>query len=213
MPSGCSPEQVRWLVRWLDSTACRAEPIRYRFGVGLAVTYTIAMTCFFNACTNPRLPNGTQCAFHKSRRPCIEPGCHNQVFARSRCVRHGGKRRCSVSECTANARLHGVCSRHGAARGKPNCSTDNCASIAHRNGKCIRHGGGRPCHFPDCKTHARSGGYCWRHRPATPYAFPANKTLHVGLSAVKEELLDASILDAVLATMDAVEPFAWLLQV
>ncbi|KDO21262.1 hypothetical protein SPRG_13561 [Saprolegnia parasitica CBS 223.65] len=167
------------------------------------------MSCFFNGCENPVVSGGTQCIFHKSRRPCIEPGCHNQVFARSRCVRHGGKRRCMVHGCVANARLHGVCSRHGAAREKPRCSVDGCVSVAHRHGKCIRHGGGRPCRFGDCTTNARSGGFCWRHRPAMPYAFPSIK-LEPGLSEIKEELLDESILDAVLTLAESVDPFPWL---
>ncbi|OQS04663.1 hypothetical protein THRCLA_03124 [Thraustotheca clavata] len=116
-------------------------------------------------CENPCRPNSDKCHFHRNRRTCVIEGCPNQVFARQRCVRHGGKPLCSHNGCTANARTGGVCSRHGAALQKRVCSVACCSRVAHRKFLCIRHGGGRQCHVQDCATHARSGGYCWRHRP------------------------------------------------
>ncbi|OQR91135.1 hypothetical protein ACHHYP_04954 [Achlya hypogyna] len=164
------------------------------------------MSCFFNACLNPSVTGSTKCHFHRQRRQCEEAGCRNQVFARNRCVRHGGKRQCSEALCTANARVGGRCSRHGPTPEKPRCVVDACENVAQRHRRCIRHGGGRPCHFAGCKTHARSSGYCLRHLPATPYTLPLSAGTGI---AIKEERIDAAILDAVLST-DDVAPMAQL---
>ncbi|EQC30500.1 hypothetical protein SDRG_11816 [Saprolegnia diclina VS20] len=120
-------------------------------------------TCFFNGCTNPRLPMSVKCDFHKHRLQCLDDGCHNQVYARHRCVRHGGKLRCAHPTCDRNVRLGAFCSSHGQSTAKRHCSEPGCTTQAHARGLCVRHGGGRPCAAPGCPLHARTRGFCARH--------------------------------------------------
>ncbi|KDO18959.1 hypothetical protein SPRG_21414 [Saprolegnia parasitica CBS 223.65] len=119
--------------------------------------------CFFNGCTNPRLPMSVKCDFHKHRLQCLHDGCHNQVYARHRCVRHGGKLRCAHPTCDRNVRLGAFCSTHGQSTAKRHCSEPGCTTQAHARGLCVRHGGGRPCAAPGCPLHARTRGFCARH--------------------------------------------------
>ncbi|KDO15901.1 hypothetical protein SPRG_18562, partial [Saprolegnia parasitica CBS 223.65] len=55
-------------------------------------TSTASTECFFNGCTNSVMHGSWKCEFHKNRAKCTgSSSCHNQVFARNLCVRHGGK--------------------------------------------------------------------------------------------------------------------------
>ncbi|OQS05081.1 kinesin, partial [Thraustotheca clavata] len=110
------------------------------------------------------IPGSWKCEFHKNRAKCTgSTTCHNQVFARNLCVRHGGKKPCLSEGCTGNARIGNFCSRHGASTMKKHCTEEGCTKVAHARQKCVRHGGGRRCRIEACEAHARNGGYCFRH--------------------------------------------------
>ncbi|RHY19967.1 hypothetical protein DYB32_010132 [Aphanomyces invadans] len=83
------------------------------------------------------------------------------VYARQRCIHHGGKKLCTVPGCGITRRLGDFCSKH--APQKKRCSTEGCETLAHLQGKCVRHGGGRMCKVDQCTSHARNGPYCGRH--------------------------------------------------
>ncbi|OQR80941.1 hypothetical protein ACHHYP_16975 [Achlya hypogyna] len=124
----------------------------------------MSATCFFNGCTNNVIPGSWKCEFHKNRAKCTGSStCHNQVFARNLCVRHGGKKPCIHEGCTGNARIGNYCSRHGASTSKKMCTEEGCTKVAHARQKCVRHGGGRRCRIDACEAHARNGGFCFRH--------------------------------------------------
>ncbi|KAF0691082.1 Aste57867_17620 [Aphanomyces stellatus] len=124
---------------------------------------TAALTCFFNDCSNPVLPNSWKCHFHRHRGRCQVDDCRNQVYARHLCGRHGGKKQCKVEGCTLNARLGSVCCKHGAGSLRKLCSYPNCTKQVHARDRCVRHGGGKQCRKEGCQNHARSGGLCRRH--------------------------------------------------
>ncbi|EQC36485.1 hypothetical protein SDRG_05939 [Saprolegnia diclina VS20] len=127
-------------------------------------TTTATTECFFNGCTNSVMHGSWKCEFHKNRAKCTGSStCHNQVFARNLCVRHGGKKPCIHSGCTGNARIGNYCSRHGASTSKKMCTEEGCTKVAHARQKCVRHGGGRRCRIEACEAHARNGGFCFRH--------------------------------------------------
>ncbi|KAF0701347.1 Aste57867_8128 [Aphanomyces stellatus] len=98
---------------------------------------------------------------------CLAPGCHNQVYARNLCTRHGGKRQCAVDGCHQHARVREFCSKHSTGHVKKRCVHDGCTKLANARQRCVRHGGGRQCRISGCGTHARSGGYCRRHSKAS----------------------------------------------
>ncbi|ETW07235.1 hypothetical protein H310_01801 [Aphanomyces invadans] len=129
-------------------------------------TTTLA-SCIFNGCTRPAslsLDATYKCAFHWHRARCLaSPTCFNQVFARHRCVRHGGRKQCQVDGCYLNARLGSVCSKHGASAAMRVCTHPGCTTRASARKKCIKHGGGRPCQAFGCTAHARTRGYCRKH--------------------------------------------------
>ncbi|OQS04952.1 hypothetical protein THRCLA_20750 [Thraustotheca clavata] len=131
---------------------------------------------------NPALRDNSKCEFHKHRLKCLHDGCHNQVYARRLCVRHGGKKLCSHSNCERNARLGEFCSLHGAVTHKRHCNELGCTKMAHARGKCVRHGGGRQCSQPGCISHARHKGYCSRHstmiKPPELIKLPATPTIN-----------------------------------
>ncbi|KAF0738548.1 hypothetical protein Ae201684P_019749 [Aphanomyces euteiches] len=124
-----------------------------------------ATTCFFNDCESPVMPGSWKCLFHRRRSRCLVVDCANQVYARSLCVRHGGRRQCQHENCTMNQRVGNFCSRHAMAGLKRLCTEIGCTKQAHAKGKCVRHGGGRICKAPDCHMHARHGAFCSRHIP------------------------------------------------
>ncbi|OQR85999.1 hypothetical protein ACHHYP_11102 [Achlya hypogyna] len=131
-------------------------------------------TCYFNDCGNLALTDSSKCEFHKHRLKCLMDDCHNQVYARRLCVRHGGKKLCDVPDCSRNARLGKFCSLHGIATHKRHCNEEGCTKMAHARGKCVRHGGGRRCEHPGCPSHARHKGFCSRH--TTPLHLPTPPT-------------------------------------
>ncbi|KAF0693634.1 Aste57867_15419 [Aphanomyces stellatus] len=98
---------------------------------------------------------------------CIAIDCHNQVYARKLCTRHGGKRQCAVDGCVLHARIGDVCSRHGSCgQAKKRCIYADCTKLAIAKQLCVRHGGRRQCRVAGCGTHARTGGFCRRHANA-----------------------------------------------
>ncbi|KAF0722350.1 hypothetical protein Ae201684P_010003 [Aphanomyces euteiches] len=122
-------------------------------------------TCYFKGCENAVVDGSLKCSFHRHRTQCAIQDCHNQVYARNLCVRHGGKKPCLHEGCTGNARRGDFCTRHGATSYKKVCSEPGCSRVAHARQKCVRHGGGRKCNAQGCETHARTrlGGFCHRH--------------------------------------------------
>ncbi|KAH9127241.1 hypothetical protein LEN26_002001 [Aphanomyces euteiches] len=123
----------------------------------------MSSVCHFKDCPKPAMSGSFKCSFHKHRAMCMSPGCHNQVYARGLCTRHGGKRECQYDGCDLHARVGVFCSRHGVGQVKKLCIHDGCTKLANARQRCVRHGGRRQCHVPDCSTHARRGGYCRRH--------------------------------------------------
>ncbi|EQC25928.1 hypothetical protein SDRG_16227 [Saprolegnia diclina VS20] len=58
---------------------------------------------------------GGFCARHAKvhvKHVCLEPLCNSVAHAKSKCVRHGGGRRCREPECHTLARSGGFCRRH-----------------------------------------------------------------------------------------------------
>ncbi|CAK4137399.1 hypothetical protein LEN26_008911 [Aphanomyces euteiches] len=104
------------------------------------------------------------------------------VYARGRCVRHGGKKTCLTPGCASNVRGGGFCTKHGGRSPKRYCIVEGCQKQAHAHQKCVRHGGGRYCREPGCRQHIRVGGYCSQHKPTQP----------------TEETVDAHVWEAVL---------------
>ncbi|CAK4090224.1 unnamed protein product [Aphanomyces euteiches] len=73
-------------------------------------------TCFFKDCPNPvAAPGKLKCTFHAKKGICGAPDCHNQVYARGHCIRHGGRRPCRFEGCSGNARSRGYCTRHSSS--------------------------------------------------------------------------------------------------
>ncbi|KAF0689480.1 Aste57867_19087 [Aphanomyces stellatus] len=125
-------------------------------------------TCVFRGCVHPPLPDAIKCAFHKPREKCCVADCRSQVYARGRCVRHGGKRSCAASGCDGNVRIGDVCFKHAASAGvNRGCVVAGCMRMGRAQGKCVQHGGGPLCAKRDCTSHARVGGLCQRHRHQT----------------------------------------------
>ncbi|EQC38721.1 hypothetical protein SDRG_03686 [Saprolegnia diclina VS20] len=120
--------------------------------------------CFVLGCDLPPTDATSQkCEKHKHRAKCQgDPLCYNQVYARGRCVRHGGKKPCLYHGCTGNARRNDMCHRHGGARHRL-CSEPGCDKIVSERRKCSRHGDTALCHFPRCLLKARLQGYCGTH--------------------------------------------------
>ncbi|RHY94329.1 hypothetical protein DYB35_011663 [Aphanomyces astaci] len=127
------------------------------------------VSCFFNDChldTDTNDSSSWKCAFHKHRSRCLVSDCHNQVYARNLCVRHGGKRACVAPGCSANARVGNLCSKHATPATKKLCMVDGCTKQAHARYKCVRHGGGSQCKAMGCISNSRSNGMCSRHAKA-----------------------------------------------
>ncbi|KAF0699732.1 Aste57867_9723 [Aphanomyces stellatus] len=122
-------------------------------------------TCFFNGCKNASVADTIKCLFHSHRGCCLVQDCHNQVYARNLCVRHGGKRQCAFDGCQLNSRVGAFCTRHSPSETVRRCSEGGCSSQAHLRGKCFRHGGSRLCKADGCATYARNRGFCARHTP------------------------------------------------
>ncbi|ETV67349.1 hypothetical protein H257_16433 [Aphanomyces astaci] len=101
--------------------------------------------CFFNGCPHEAVIGSWKCMFHMHRFICSMPHCRNQVYARNRCVRHGGKKRCEVDGCVLNRRLGRFCVKHGPPTSVKLCNELDCSKHAHLHGNagmpiaCIRH--------------------------------------------------------------------------
>ncbi|KAF0684585.1 Aste57867_23439 [Aphanomyces stellatus] len=149
-------------------------------------------TCHFNLCKYPALPDTVKCRFHRHRAMCLAPGCHNQVYARGLCTRHGGKRLCAFDGCHRHARLKQFCSSHAIDKSKKMCAHLGCTKQANVRDHCVRHGGRRQCHVSGCGTHARSGGYCRRH---SKYGQPSTAIGDDSPFDVDVELLDLDWID------------------
>lgn len=63
---------------------------------GQLLVTTTPTICAFNGCNSEATKDGKKCKFHRNRRQCSKPDCTNQVYARMLCVRHGGKKRCTI---------------------------------------------------------------------------------------------------------------------
>ncbi|EQC31768.1 hypothetical protein SDRG_10557 [Saprolegnia diclina VS20] len=126
--------------------------------------------CMFKDCRQEALYGCSKCAFHKRRKKCSFPECHNQVYARGLCVRHGGKKPCAIEHCTNAVNGGDYCVDHGGLATKRFCVVDGCKKQAHARKRCVRHGGGRICAAQGCGHHARLGGFCLAH--TTPDAAP-----------------------------------------
>ncbi|KAF0696357.1 Aste57867_12881 [Aphanomyces stellatus] len=123
-------------------------------------------TCCFHGCPNLPAPDSAKCERHKHRTKCSIAQCNNQVYARNRCVRHGGKRRCAYAGgCSSNARSGQFCCKHDEDPTKKRyCTSPGCNHVARARGRCVSHGGGHKCMVPNCIAFARQGGMCRRHK-------------------------------------------------
>ncbi|KAF0693908.1 Aste57867_15169 [Aphanomyces stellatus] len=121
--------------------------------------------CHFNGCSESVRPGSRKCAFHRKKGICRIHNCHNQVYARGLCVRHGARKPCTHPKCDGYARNGGFCTRHGEKNPIKLCSVKDCTNKAHARQLCVRHGGGQKCKASDCTMHARTGGWCSRHTP------------------------------------------------
>ncbi|KDO21250.1 hypothetical protein SPRG_13549 [Saprolegnia parasitica CBS 223.65] len=121
-----------------------------------------AALCYFHGCTSKPMEGSVKCHFHRNRGLCRISNCRNQVYARSLCVRHGGRHPCAHPGCSTNARLGDFCCRH--SKHKKLCHHPGCTKVIQIHNRCIRHGGSKHCLYPGCATPARAGGHCWRHR-------------------------------------------------
>ncbi|ETV92995.1 hypothetical protein H310_12833 [Aphanomyces invadans] len=121
--------------------------------------------CHFNGCAERVRPGTRKCAFHRKKGICHIHNCHNQVYARGLCVRHGARKPCNFPKCEGYARNGGFCTRHGDRHPIKLCSVQGCQNKAHARQKCVRHGGGQKCKADGCDMHARTGGWCSRHTP------------------------------------------------
>ncbi|KAF0727077.1 hypothetical protein Ae201684P_015819 [Aphanomyces euteiches] len=74
------------------------------------------MTCVFTDCKLPVLPGLDRCLLHRHRRKCMVETCTNQVYARNRCVRHGGKKKCIHPGCRINVLVGDLCARRRCER-------------------------------------------------------------------------------------------------
>ncbi|OQR91199.1 hypothetical protein THRCLA_09073, partial [Thraustotheca clavata] len=167
-------------------------------------------TCYFHGCTSKPLEGTVKCHFHRNRGLCRVPHCRNQVYARSLCVRHGGRHPCAHPGCSTNARLGDFCCRH--SRFKKLCHYPGCTKVIQINNRCIRHGGSKNCQYPGCTTPARAAGHCWRHRKHikrdhSEASENQMKMDDIG-SSMQKFMLDDSILKQVLdATENSNETF------
>ncbi|KAF0682706.1 Aste57867_25191 [Aphanomyces stellatus] len=124
------------------------------------------MTCYFNDCTASVKSNAAiKCYFHRHRAICLIDNCRNQVYARKLCVKHGGKRRCQVGGCSANARVGNFCSRHASTALKRVCEVNGCDKQPRAHRRCAAHGGGKKCCMAGCPNNARGSDYCAKHTP------------------------------------------------
>ncbi|KDO24581.1 hypothetical protein SPRG_10112 [Saprolegnia parasitica CBS 223.65] len=121
------------------------------------------MTCVFNGCLAPTMTYSDKCSFHRYRSKCQVQDCFNQVYARSLCVGHGGKKHCAFDGCATTVRTGDFCAKHS-RKAKPLCSEPGCERAAHQWTKCTHHGGGKPCSIAGCALPARISGVCWPHR-------------------------------------------------
>ncbi|KAF0719003.1 Aste57867_1346 [Aphanomyces stellatus] len=151
--------------------------------------------CFFNECDNDVDDSDWKCHFHKHRSRCLVDACHNQVYARNLCVRHGGKKACSVQGCSANARVGSLCSKHATPATKKVCMVDGCTKQAHARYKCVRHGGGSHCKVAGCTSNSRSNGMCSRHGKQFGSADATPTT-------IQAETLKAKCLPALVSSFD-----------
>ncbi|OQS05276.1 hypothetical protein THRCLA_02571 [Thraustotheca clavata] len=150
--------------------------------------------CFVLGCEHPPTdPTSNKCEKHKHRAKCQgDPHCFNQVYARGRCVRHGGKKPCLYKGCTGNARRNDMCHRHGGARRRL-CSEPGCDKIVSERRKCSRHCEAQLCQFSNCLLKARLHGFCGTH-----YRYKAQ---HIEPTAWN--VLDVSVNNAPLAEVES----------
>ncbi|OQR91200.1 hypothetical protein THRCLA_09072 [Thraustotheca clavata] len=152
-------------------------------------------TCYFHGCNNKPMEGTVKCHFHRNRGLCRIPNCHNQVYARNLCVRHGGRHPCAFPGCSTNARLGQFCCKH--SKLKKLCQYPNCTNLIQINNLCIRHGGSKCCKYEGCSTPARTGGYCWRHRKYIAKRHATNdvaKNVHGGKPEAHNAMLHTMML-------------------
>ncbi|RHX97844.1 hypothetical protein DYB38_006456 [Aphanomyces astaci] len=121
-------------------------------------------SCVFNDCLRVVPPGATKCDFHKDKKQCVVSECFNQVVARGRCSKHGGRPRCAHDTCMLPAKGGEFCLRHGGVSSRQLCRMAGCSKQAHAKQLCVKHGGGSKCFFPGCSRHSRKAGLCHRHR-------------------------------------------------
>ncbi|KAF0685288.1 hypothetical protein As57867_022716, partial [Aphanomyces stellatus] len=118
-----------------------------------------------------------------------------KVYARGRCVRHGGKKACAKPGCRGNVRIGDFCARHAVGGAKRQCRVAGCGRIGRVKGICVAHGGGRFCAQEQCASFARVGSYCQRHRHLKQSS--TNSTL-MAVGVVDEGDYDVDVIDTVL---------------
>jgi hypothetical protein len=111
------------------------------------------------------------------------------VYARGRCVRHGGKKQCQFENCKNTVHGGNFCASHGGLTSKRFCSVEGCMKQAHARKRCVRHGGGRLCGISGCLHHARVSGFCYAHSHPVE---TSTEIAHVMdfLQSIDEDVLD-----------------------
>ncbi|KDO21249.1 hypothetical protein SPRG_13548 [Saprolegnia parasitica CBS 223.65] len=167
----------------------------------MSTTHSADTTCFFQGCTSKPMEGSVKCHFHRNRGLCRINNCRNQVYARSLCVRHGGRHPCAHPGCSTNARLGDFCCRH--SKYKKLCHHPGCTKVIQINNLCIRHGGSKHCQYEGCATPARCGGYCWRHRKHIKHfkdSANATKEIQSDANCNDTTLWDQGLFDAIAAS-------------
>jgi len=96
---------------------------------------------------------------------CSITGCTSNAKIGGICCKHGAKtKRCSHNGCTNQVVKGGVCRRHGAKTKRCRCSITGCTSNAKVGGVCCKHGAKvKRCSHNGCTNQAQSRGVCIRH--------------------------------------------------
>ena len=113
---------------------------------------------------------GTKCIIHGGGKRCGFEGCMKIAQRGGRCSSHGGGRRCAEPGCNKHAQGRTLrCVKHGGGR---RCEIADCPrSAAGRTTKCVKHGGGTRCTVEGCNRLAKSGGKCRGHGGGRRCAF------------------------------------------
>ena len=147
------------------------------------------MSCNRKYCSNPPIPKGKYCEFHRPNKKickelnckslarssglcslhgggkkCKEPMCKTLAVGKTDyCISHGGGKRCKEIGCDSGSiGKTDYCKKHG---GGKRCKENGCnISVQGATDYCISHGGGKRCKEIGCKFSAQDKtDYCISH--------------------------------------------------